>query len=242
MTESILAVERLTAGYGDVDVLRDLSFSVRPGSLTAVVGPNGAGKSTVLRTLYGLTAIRSGRVLLGGQEVTGWSPRRLLAAGLAWVPQGRCNFPLMSVRENLAMGIYTRRDAGADADVERMRERFPVLRAKGAMLAGNLSGGEQQTLEMAMALLLRPRVLMLDEPSIGLAPLVAAQVFEIIRAIVAEGTTVVIVEQNVRRVLEAADHAVVLDLGRKRFEGTGPEVLADPELAALYLGGARAPR
>lgn len=242
MTEPILAVERLTAGYGDVDVLRDLSFGVRPGSLTAVVGPNGAGKSTLLRALYGLTAIHAGRVLLGGQEVTGWSPRRLLAAGLAWVPQGRCNFPLMSVRENLAMGVYSRRDAGARADVERMQERFPLLRAKGAMLAGNLSGGEQQILEMAMALLLRPRVLMLDEPSIGLAPLVAAQVFEVIRAIVAEGTTVVIVEQNVRRVLEAADHAVVLDLGRKRFEGTGPEVLADPELAALYLGGARVPR
>lgn len=242
MTAPILELEHLTAGYGDFDVLRDLSVAVRPGSLTAVVGPNGAGKSTLLRALYGLATIRGGRVRLGGADVTGWTPQRLLAAGLGWVPQGRCNFPLMSVRENLEMGIHTRRDGEARADVERMRQRFPVLRAKALMLAGNLSGGEQQILEMAMALLLRPRVLMLDEPSIGLAPLVAAQVFEVIRGIVADGTTVVIVEQNVRRVLEAADHAIVLDLGRMRFEGTGPDVLADPELAALYLGGARAPR
>lgn len=240
MTESLLDVTGLTAGYGEVDVLQDLTLAVQPGSLTAVVGPNGAGKSTLLRTLYGLTVVRSGRVRLGGQDITRWAPAARLAAGLAWVPQGRCNFPLMSVRENLEMGVYTRRDGQARADLDRMTARFPVLGRKARVLAGNLSGGEQQILEMAMALLVRPRLLMLDEPSIGLAPLVAAEVFEVIQSIRIEGTTVVIVEQNVKRVLEIAERAIVLDLGRKRFEGSGRDVLADPALAALYLGGAPA--
>ena len=240
MTEPLLDVTGLTAGYGEVDVLQDLTLAVQPGSLTAVVGPNGAGKSTLLRTLYGLTVVRSGRVRLGGQDITRWAPAARLAAGLAWVPQGRCNFPLMSVRENLEMGVYTRRDGQARADLDRMTARFPVLGRKARVLAGNLSGGEQQILEMAMALLVRPRLLMLDEPSIGLAPLVAAEVFEVIQSIRIEGTTVVIVEQNVKRVLEIAERAIVLDLGRKRFEGSGRDVLADPALAALYLGGAPA--
>jgi len=240
MTEPLLDVTGLTAGYGEVDVLQDLTLAIQPGSLTAVVGPNGAGKSTLLRTLYGLTVVRSGRVRLGGQDITRWAPAARLAAGLAWVPQGRCNFPLMSVRENLEMGVYTRRDGQARADLDRMTARFPVLGRKARALAGNLSGGEQQILEMAMALLVRPRLLMLDEPSIGLAPLVAAEVFEVIQSIRIEGTTVVIVEQNVKRVLEIAERAIVLDLGRKRFEGSGRDVLADPALAALYLGGAPA--
>ncbi len=240
MTEPLLDVTGLTAGYGEVDVLQDLTLAVQPGSLTAVVGPNGAGKSTLLRTLYGLTVVRSGRVRLGGQDITRWAPAARLAAGLAWVPQGRCNFPLMSVRENLEMGVYTRRDGQARADLDRMTARFPVLGRKARVLAGNLSGGEQQILEMAMALLVRPQLLMLDEPSIGLAPLVAAEVFEVIQSIRIEGTTVVIVEQNVKRVLEIAERAIVLDLGRKRFEGSGRDVLADPALAALYLGGAPA--
>lgn len=235
-----LDVADVSAGYGAGDVLHDLTFTVAPGSITAIVGPNGAGKSTLLRTLYGLTTIRKGRVCLHGHDVTGWAPARLLGAGLAWVPQGRCNFPLMSVRENLEMGLYTRHDGDAREDLQRMIERFPVLRAKTGLLAGNLSGGEQQILEMAMALLVRPRVIMLDEPSIGLAPRAVTEVFTAIGAIRAEGATVVIVEQNVRRVLEIADHAVVLDLGRKRFEGTGHAVLANPALAALYLGGAPA--
>jgi len=237
---SLLDVTGLTAGYGEVDVLQDLTLAIQPGSLTAVVGPNGAGKSTLLRTLYGLTVVRSGRVRLGGQDITRWAPAARLAAGLAWVPQGRCNFPLMSVRENLEMGVYTRRDGQARADLDRMTARFPVLGRKARVLAGNLSGGEQQILEMAMALLVRPRLLMLDEPSIGLAPLVAAEVFEVIQSIRIEGTTVVIVKQNVKRVLEIAERAIVLDLGRKRFEGSGRDVLADPALAALYLGGAPA--
>ena len=240
MTEPLLDVTGLTAGYGEVDVLQDLTLAIQPGSLTAVVGPNGAGKSTLLRTLYGLTVVRSGRVRLGGQDITRWAPATRLAAGLAWVPQGRCNFPLMSVRENLEMGVYTRRDGQARADLDRMTARVPVLGRKARALAGNLSGGEQQILEMAMALLVRPRLLMLDEPSIGLAPLVAAEVFEVIQSIRIEGTTVVIVEQNVKRVLEIAERAIVLDLGRKRFEGSGRDVLADPALAALYLGGAPA--
>ena len=240
MTEPLLEVTGLTAGYGEVDVLQDLTLAVQPGSLAVVVGPNGAGKSTLLRTLYGLTVVRSGRVRLGGRDITRWAPAARLAAGLAWVPQGRCNFPLMSVRENLEMGVYTRRDGQARADLDRMTARFPVLGRKARVLAGNLSGGEQQILEMAMALLVRPRLLMLDEPSIGLAPLVAAEVFEVIQSIRTEGTTVVIVEQNVKRALEIAERAIVLDLGRKRFEGSGRDVLADPALAALYLGGAPA--
>ena len=240
MTEPLLEVTGLTAGYGEVDVLQDLTLAVQPGSLAAVVGPNGAGKSTLLRTLYGLTVVRSGRVHLAGQDITRWAPAERLAAGLAWVPQGRCNFPLMSVRENLEMGVYPRRDGQARADLDRMTARFPVLGRKARVLAGNLSGGEQQILEMAMALLVRPRLLMLDEPSIGLAPLVAAEVFGVIQSIRTEGTTVVIVEQNVKRALEIAERAIVLDLGRKRFEGSGRDVLADPALAALYLGGAPA--
>jgi branched-chain amino acid transport system ATP-binding protein len=235
-----VAVEDVSAGYGAGEVLHDVTLTVAPASITALVGPNGAGKSTLLRTLYGLTTMGKGRVRLHGVDVTAWPPVRRLGAGLAWVPQGRCNFPLMSVRENLEMGLYTRHDGDARADLQRIVDRFPVLASKTALLAGNLSGGEQQILEMAMALLVRPRVIMLDEPSIGLAPRAVTEIFTAIAAIASEGTTVLIVEQNVKRVLEIADHAVVLDLGRTRFAGTGREVLANPRLAALYLGGAPA--
>jgi branched-chain amino acid transport system ATP-binding protein len=166
----ILALDRLTAGYDETTVLEDVSFDLPAGKITTIIGPNGAGKSTLLRTVYGLTRVRAGRVMYRDEDITGLSPFERLRRGIVLVPQGRNNFPAMTVSENLLMASYTRRDPGVREDIQAILERFPVLGTKQKTLAGNLSGGEQQVLEMAMGLLLRPMLMLVDEPSLGLAP------------------------------------------------------------------------
>jgi branched-chain amino acid transport system ATP-binding protein len=203
-TAPLLEVRDLDAGYGGLQVLHGVSAAIRAATITAVIGPNGAGKSTFLRALAGLVGWRRGTIRFTGEEMGGASPEAILARGISFVPQGRCNFPLMTVR------------------------------------AGNMSGGEQQILEMAMALMLRPTLLLLDEPSLGLAPGAMRHVFAEVQRLAREGTTVVMVEQNARSALEIADHALVLELGRLRMAGGGAEALANPEVRRLYLGARRA--
>lgn len=240
--EAILEIRDLDAGYGTRQILYGVSATILEGTVTAVIGPNGAGKSTLLKAVAGLVERWRGEIRFLGRDLSKSSPDEILALGVSMVPQGRCNFPLMTVRENLEMGAYTRRDREVANDMEEMETRFPVLKKKRRMLAGNLSGGEQQILEMAMALMLRPRLLLLDEPSLGLAPGPMGQVFQEVQRIAASGISVLMVEQNARRALEIGDQALVLDLGRLRMTGTGREVLEDREIRRLYLGGGQAER
>jgi branched-chain amino acid transport system ATP-binding protein len=237
MDESVLKIEGLDAGYGGRRVLFSVSAEIRAGTITAIVGPNGAGKSTLLKAVAGLADRWQGSILFKGHEIRHCDPGEILAKGISMVPQGRCNFPLMTVRENLEMGAYTRRDPHVTRDLEAMENRFPVLKQKRRLLAGNLSGGEQQILEMAMALMLKPALLLLDEPSLGLAPGPMDKVFLEVQRIAGEGVPVVMVEQNARRALQISDQAVVLDLGRVWMSGPGKEILANPNVRKRYLGG-----
>ena len=233
----LLRLDEVTAGYEEVEVLRGVSLSVEAGHIVSIIGANGAGKSTLLRTVFGMLRPRSGRIRLGGEEIGGRSPVDVLRRGIGYVPQGRCNFPAMSVEENLEMGAYLRRDAGVRADIEALFRRFPLLADKRADAAGTLSGGQQQILEMAIALLLRPRLLLVDEPSLGLDPRMVEAVFDTILEINREGTTILMVEQNAKKALSVSHRGFVLELGRNRFEGTGQELLDDPDVRQHYLGG-----
>lgn len=236
--ECLLEVEQIFAGYGGYDVLRGVSLRVFRGEIVSVIGPNGAGKSTVFRTIFGFIRPRAGRILFQRQEINGLPPDRMAELGLAYVPQGRCVFPHMTVWENLELGGYIRGDRKAlDADLQRLAERFPILREKRGALAGALSGGQQQILEMARCLLLQPTLMLVDEPSLGLSPKFAEIIFETIRQLRDAGTTVMLVEQNARRALEISDRGYVLELGQNRYEGTGAELLASAEVKRLYLGG-----
>ena len=176
----ILQVDEIQCGYGEIEVLRGVSFSVQPQEIVCLIGPNGAGKSTLLKTIFGLVTLWNGRILFQGEDISRRQPDQILRKGISLVPQGRCNFPEMTVRENLEMGAYIRRDKGLQKDINDVMARFPVLEAKQREFAGNLSGGEQQIMEMASALLLNPKIVLLDEPSLGLSPLMVAQVFETI--------------------------------------------------------------
>ena len=234
----LLELDGVTAGYiAGVDVLRDLTLRVHAGKITSIIGANGAGKSTVLRAIYGFAQVRAGRVTLRGVEITNRPASDLLDLGVAYVAQGRCNFPEMTVHENLTVACYTRRDRDRRRDTEYVLDRFPLLRAKAADLAGNLSGGQQQILEMAMALVMRPKLLLIDEPTLGLSPKFFEEVFRHIAEIRNEGVTVLMVEQNAARALEISDIGIVLELGRKLMEDTGHAILADPSVRERYLGG-----
>ncbi len=235
--EPLLRLDEVTAGYEEVEVLRGVSLSVEAGHIVSIIGANGAGKSTLLRTVFGMVRPRAGRIRLGGEEIGGRSSLDVLRRGIGYVPQGRCNFPAMSVEENLEMGAYLRRDAGVRADIEALFRRFPLLADKRADAAGTLSGGQQQILEMAIALLLRPRLLLVDEPSLGLDPRMVEAVFDTILEINREGTTILMVEQNAKKALSVSHRGFVLELGRNRFEGTGQELLDDPDVRQHYLGG-----
>jgi branched-chain amino acid transport system ATP-binding protein len=233
---SLLRFDRVTAGYDEIVVLDDLSFDLPPHKITTIIGPNGAGKSTLLRTVYGLTTVMRGRILVDDGDITPLKPVERLAKGIVLVPQGRSNFPAMTAHENLLMATYTRHDRDVRRDIETTMARFPMLGAKRHVPAGNLSGGEQQVLEMAMGLLLRPRVMLVDEPSLGLAPMMMDYIFDAIVEIARGGTTILMVEQNAARALEISDWALVLDLGRKRLEGPAAEIAGNPQVRALYLG------
>jgi branched-chain amino acid transport system ATP-binding protein len=246
VSEAIFDIRDVEAGYGRAAlVLRGLSVSVAAGSVVCLVGPNGAGKSTVLKVASGLLRPRAGTVLLRGEDVTGATPRRLLGLGVAHVLQGHSVFPEMTVAENVRLGAYTVRDAKlVEERCQRVREIFPVVGERWKSTAGLLSGGQQKQVEFARALMLEPAVVLLDEPSMGLDPKTTATVFDQIARMREIGTAVLLVEQNARRALEMADVGCVLDLGRVHLSGPARDLLADPALGSLYLGGsaARAPR
>src|SRR3954468_23331726 len=235
----MLELVDIEAGYGRAAlVLRGLTVAVPEATVVCLVGPNGAGKSTVLKVASGLLAPRAGRIRIAGVDVTGHGPQRMLASGLAHVLQGHSVFPEMTVAENVLLGGYTLADrAVRDERAEFARTVFPVVRERWTALAGLLSGGQQKQVELARSLMVRPRVVLLDEPSMGLDPKAAAAVFEQIARMRTAGTAVLLVEQNARRALETADIGCVLDLGTVHMSGPAPELLADPRLGELYLGG-----
>jgi len=235
----MLELTDIQAGYGRAAlVLRGLTVRVPATTVVCLVGPNGAGKSTVLKVASGLLAPRAGRVVLDGVEVTGRGPQQMLASGLAHVVQGHSVFPEMTVAENVLLGGYTVRDrAVRDARAAFVRELFPVVGERWRALAGLLSGGQQKQVELARALMVRPKVVLLDEPSMGLDPKATTTVFEQIVRMRAAGTAVLLVEQNARRALETADIGCVLDLGKVHMSGPAAELLGDPRLGELYLGG-----
>jgi branched-chain amino acid transport system ATP-binding protein len=238
-SEFLLELVDIHAGYGRAaPVLRGLTVRVPPTTVVCLVGPNGAGKSTVLKVASGLVAPRAGRIVLAGTDVTGRGPQQMLAAGLAHVLQGHSVFPEMTVAENVLLGGYTLPDRAArDQRAEFVKDLFPVVAERWRSLAGALSGGQQKQVELARSLMVRPRVVLLDEPSMGLDPRATATVFEQIMRLRAAGTAVLLVEQNARRALETADIGCVLDLGRVHLSGPAAELLADPRLGELYLGG-----
>ena len=234
----MLRLEGVAAGYGGPPALQGISLEVHEGELVSLIGANGAGKSTTLKTISGLLAPSAGRILFEDAPIGGLSPREILARGIAHCPEGRRVFPHLSVRENLEMGALLRRDhAGIAADLDAMCDRFPRLRERLRQAAGTLSGGEQQMLAIARALMSRPRLLMFDEPSLGLAPTLVEQVFAIVREIRAAGTTVLMVEQNAMAALALSDRGYLLETGRVVRSGTGAELLASAEVRAAYLGG-----
>lgn len=226
-----------TAYYGRLTVLRGVSLEIPAGRIVALLGSNGAGKTTLLKTIMGFIPDQpqKGTVEVMGRRVNGWDPEDIAGLGVAYIPEGRGIFPELTVRENLLLGGY-RRARGVEEDMAALQERFPILASRRHQLAGTLSGGEQQMLALARALLGRPRVLLLDEPSLGLAPMVVAEMFRIIREIHAAGTTILLVEQNARGALAIADYGYVLESGRIVLEGTSARLQADPNVAELYLG------
>lgn len=234
----IAELNNLTTGYiKDVDVLKNVSMKIPRGNITCIIGANGAGKSTVLKALFGYLAARNGNVYFDGKDVTGWHPQQAIRSGITYVAQGRCNFPNMSVRENIEVGGFTRRDTDLEDDIEELMDRFPILREKSRDMAGNLSGGQQQILEMAMGLINRPHLLLIDEPTLGLSPKMFREVFHHIIRIKDEGISVLMVEQNAAQALEISDYAFVLRLGENWMEGPAQEILHNPTVRHHYLGG-----
>ncbi|MFL6629898.1 MAG: ABC transporter ATP-binding protein [Vitreoscilla sp.] len=235
----MLSVSGLNVNYGHIEAVRDLDLTLAAGRITTLVGANGAGKSTTLLALSGLVPKAGGKVLFDGHDVTALPAHKLVAAGLVQVAEGRATLTTLTVRENLELGAYTRRDgvAARASDLERVFTLFPRLKERENGLAGNLSGGEQQMLAIGRALMARPRLLLLDEPSMGLAPIVVQGIFRTLREIHAGGLTIFLVEQNVRQALKIAERAYVLENGRVVLEGSGRELLDEPRVQEAYLGG-----
>ena len=235
--EPILKVSDINVYYGAIHAIKGISFEVNPGEIVTLIGANGAGKSTTLQTVSGLLHSRTGSIEFLGENLSGVPAHKIVAKGLAQVPEGRRVFLQMTVEENLEMGAYTRSGGGIDADMEKVYNYFPRLMERRRQIAGTLSGGEQQMLAMGRALMSRPKLLMLDEPSMGLAPILVEQIFEIIRTLHKAGTTILLVEQNAQAALSVADRGYVLETGKIVTSGTGAELLASPEIKRAYLGG-----
>jgi branched-chain amino acid transport system ATP-binding protein len=235
MSESVLEVEGLTVGYGRIEAVHGVSFRAEPGTLVTLVGANGAGKTSILAAVAGLIRPRGGTVRLGGRDITRVPAHRLVADGLVLVPEGREILATMTVAENLRLGAW-HRAAGAAERADELYQRFPVLAERRDLPAGTLSGGEQQMLAIGRALMAQPAVLLLDEPSMGLAPKIVDEVFDVITQIKESGTTVVLVEQNARRALRAADHGYVIETGSVAHSGPAQELLSDDRVVAAYLG------
>ena len=236
---ALFEMNNLAVSYGQIEAVKGVSFSVDEGQVVAIVGANGAGKTTIMNTISGLLRAQRGSLSFAGQEITRWPPHRIVAAGIVQVAEGRAILANMSVAENLALGLAaagSRRDDGGPT-IAAMIERFPILGQRRSLPAGQLSGGEQQMLAIARALLARPRLLLMDEPSMGLAPLLVKQVFAIIAELKAEGRTILLVEQNALKALQLADHAYVLERGRVALSGTGAELAGNQDVARAYLGG-----
>ncbi len=238
MAEALLTVSNVETYYGPIMALRGVSFAVPAGAIVTILGANGAGKTTILKTVSGVMDPQKGTITLEGRQIQGLDPDRVARLGLSHVPEGREVFPFLTVRENLRMGAYTRRDAdGVARDLEMVAEYFPVLAARAEQRAGSLSGGEQQMLAIARALMARPKVMLLDEPSLGLAPKLVKDIFEIIQRINRErGVTVLLVEQNASIALHTADYGYVLELGRIVMEDTCDRLLEKDDIREFYLG------
>jgi ABC-type branched-subunit amino acid transport system ATPase component len=234
----LLSAEQLTVGYGKMPILHGVSLEVRRGEMVSVIGPNGAGKSTSFKTIVGFLRPTSGRVLFDGRDITGLRPDQVVRVGLGYVPQGRIVFPQMTVLENLEMGAYIEHDARRRQEaLERVYALFPVLSERRRQRAGTMSGGEQQMVAIGRALMTTPKLVLLDEPSLGLSPKFVSIIFDRLSDMKRAGYTLMVVEQNAARALAVADRGYVLELGRNRFEGTGQSLLADPDVKRLYLGG-----
>lgn len=240
MTTPILELDGVVGGYGAMTILNGTTFKVPRAAITTVIGPNGAGKSTVFKAIFGLLKVREGAIRLEGTDIANWNQRKLLEAGICYVPQGRNIFPELSVRHNLELGAVA---AGAHITdmprrIEAALDRFPALRAKADVQASTLSGGQQKQLEIVRGLLLDPKLVLIDEPSIGLSPMLVQETFAILMELRAKGVTILMIEQNARSALEISDEGLVLELGQTRMQGPAAEILADPRVAQLFLGGA----
>ena len=233
---ALLEVENIDASYGRIRALRGLSLAVDQGEIVGLIGSNGAGKTTTLRTIAGLMRPSAGRIRFSDQDITHDPAYRIVAKGICMSPEGRRLFPRMTVLDNLRLGSYARKDGGVSADIERVFELFPRLKERLRQIAGTLSGGEQQMLAIGRALMARPKLLMLDEPSLGLAPILVDTIFAIVREIHEQGTPILLVEQNARLALEVADRGYVLETGSIVKEGTGKELLESEEVQKAYLG------
>ncbi len=236
MASDIITFTGIVAGYGSLTILNGLSFAAKPGEITLLIGPNGAGKSTVLKTLFGLLRPSAGRITLRGKDVAGNKPAMLLREGVVFVPQGRNLFPSLSLLQNLELGGITLARRDREERMPEVLDRFPHLRERLHSQASTLSGGEQKQLEIARALLLRPSVILIDEPSIGLSPIVSQTVFRLLRGLVDAGTTVLMVEQNVRSALAVSDRVLLLESGRLVRDSPAAGLLDDPELNQVFLG------
>jgi ABC-type branched-subunit amino acid transport system ATPase component len=233
---ALLTVDGLTTGYGEMEVLRSVSLQVQPGTIVSIIGPNGAGKSTAMKAVFGLLRPWQGSIRLGDREIGGMSPDKLVRLGMGYVPQTNNVFPSLTVEENLDMGAFVLSGPTRERK-ERVYALFPRLAERRGQRAGKMSGGERQMVAMGRALMLDPQLLLLDEPSAGLAPLLVDMIFEKIREVNATGVAVLMVEQNAKKSLELADHAYVLVGGENRIDGRGAALLDDPEVGRLYLGG-----
>jgi ABC-type branched-subunit amino acid transport system ATPase component len=233
---SLLRAESITAGYGEMDILHEVSIRIEPGEIVALIGPNGAGKSTLMKTVFGLLTPRTGTIAFEGKEITGWAPDQIVRLGICYVPQTDNIFPSLTVKENLEMGAFIRDDDPIPR-IEEIYQIFPDLKTFQNKKAGSLSGGQRQMLAMGRALMLDPKLLLLDEPSAGLAPKLVELIFEKIIDVNETGVAILMVEQNAKQALKMSARGYVLATGRNRFEGSGQDLLNDPQVAKLYLGG-----
>ena len=237
MTETLLQVSDIATAYGNIEALKGVNLAAADGDITCLLGPNGAGKTTLMMTIAGILKPRRGSITLRGEEIAGRAPRHIVEQGIALVPENRLVFADMTVEENLRAGAFSRNDSAAvDQDVDGMFARFPVLRERSTQNAGTLSGGEQQMLAISRALMARPRLLLMDEPSLGLAPLIVEDIFRIIRELNAEGTTIFLVEQNAHMALQVANHFYLIEQGRVVFDGNPGEIEEEEVIRRAYLG------
>lgn len=234
----LLVLDKVFAGYGKMTVLNGISACIRRGTITTVIGPNGAGKSTMFKSIFGLLPVLSGAINFNGRDTTNLEPRQLLDAGIAYIPQGRNIFPELSVRHNLELGGVALSDqASLPTRIDKIMHRFPILSERADVQASTLSGGQQKLLEVARGLLLDPKLVLIDEPSIGLSPLMVQEVFAILKSLRDNGVTILLIEQNAKQALQISDDGLVLEQGQTRIEDTAPKILADPRIAQLFLGG-----